>query len=79
MIVLGTGETGMDIAYEAVKAGAEEVVLCSRGGYARTSWRSLQFQSLIFAHSFLSFPKALVILYFVPLNRALDCSCVLLE
>lgn len=31
-MILGTGETGMDIAYEAVKAGAKEVVLCSRSG-----------------------------------------------
>ncbi|BGP37774.1 hypothetical protein JCM10449v2_001696 [Rhodotorula kratochvilovae] len=33
VLVLGTGETGMDLAYESVKAGAEEVVLCSRGGF----------------------------------------------
>lgn len=33
VIILGTGETGMDIAYEAAKAGAKEVVLCSRSGY----------------------------------------------
>lgn len=32
VMILGTGETGMDIAYEAVKAGATEVVLCSRSG-----------------------------------------------
>lgn len=32
VMILGTGETGMDIAYEAVKAGAKEVVLCSRSG-----------------------------------------------
>ena len=32
VMILGTGETGMDLAYEAAKAGAEEVVLCSRGG-----------------------------------------------
>lgn len=31
-MVLGTGETGMDLAYEAAKAGAKEVTLCSRGG-----------------------------------------------
>jgi dimethylaniline monooxygenase (N-oxide forming) len=31
-MILGTGETGMDLAYEAVKAGATEVVLCSRSG-----------------------------------------------
>jgi len=30
---MGTGETGMDLAYESIKAGAEEVVLCSRGGF----------------------------------------------
>jgi dimethylaniline monooxygenase (N-oxide forming) len=33
VMILGTGETGMDLAYEAVKAGANEVVLCSRSGY----------------------------------------------
>lgn len=32
VMILGTGETGMDIAYEAAKAGAEEAVLCTRGG-----------------------------------------------
>lgn len=32
VLILGTGETGMDIAYESIKAGAKEVVLCSRGG-----------------------------------------------
>ena len=32
VMILGTGETGMDLAYEAAKTGAEEVVLCSRGG-----------------------------------------------
>lgn len=34
VMILGTGETGMDLAYEAVKAGATEVVLCTRAGYA---------------------------------------------
>jgi len=33
VLILGTGETGMDLAYEAVKAHAKEVVLCSRSGY----------------------------------------------
>uniref|UniRef100_A0A0W0F3V2 Dimethylaniline monooxygenase n=1 Tax=Moniliophthora roreri TaxID=221103 RepID=A0A0W0F3V2_MONRR len=33
VLILGTGETGIDIAYEAVKAGATEVVLCSRSGF----------------------------------------------
>ncbi|KAH7107363.1 FAD/NAD(P)-binding domain-containing protein [Auriculariales sp. MPI-PUGE-AT-0066] len=33
VMVLGTGETGMDLAYESVKAGAKEVVLCSRAGF----------------------------------------------
>lgn len=33
VMILGTGETGMDLAYEAAKAGAKEVVLCSRSGY----------------------------------------------
>jgi dimethylaniline monooxygenase (N-oxide forming) len=32
VMILGTGETGMDLAYEAAKAGAKEVVLCSRSG-----------------------------------------------
>ncbi|EPQ58604.1 dimethylaniline monooxygenase [Gloeophyllum trabeum ATCC 11539] len=33
ILILGTGETGMDIAYESAKAGAKEVVLCSRAGF----------------------------------------------
>ncbi|GAA5932836.1 flavin-containing monooxygenase [Sporobolomyces koalae] len=33
VIILGTGETGMDLAYESIKAGAAEVYLCSRGGF----------------------------------------------
>ncbi|KAJ1026308.1 hypothetical protein NDA16_002395 [Ustilago loliicola] len=33
VMVLGTGETGMDMAYEAVKAGAQEVILCTRSGF----------------------------------------------
>ncbi|KAG6850532.1 hypothetical protein H0H93_012148 [Arthromyces matolae] len=33
VMILGTGETGLDIAYEAVKAGATEVTLCSRSGF----------------------------------------------
>ncbi|KAL1661710.1 hypothetical protein GGF50DRAFT_60535 [Schizophyllum commune] len=33
VMILGTGETGMDLAYEAAKAGAEEVVLCSCRGF----------------------------------------------
>ncbi|KAJ4487533.1 hypothetical protein J3R30DRAFT_3279781 [Lentinula aciculospora] len=33
VMILGTGETGTDIAYEAAKAGAKEVVLCSRAGF----------------------------------------------
>ncbi|KAG6854603.1 hypothetical protein C0991_004205 [Blastosporella zonata] len=33
IMILGTGETGMDIAYEAVQAGATEVTLCSRSGF----------------------------------------------
>ena len=31
VMILGTGETGHDIAYESVKAGATEVILCNRG------------------------------------------------
>lgn len=37
VMILGTGETGMDIAYESAKAGAKEVVLCSRAGYVQPS------------------------------------------
>lgn len=33
VMILGTGETGMDLAYESAKAGAKEVVLCSRAGW----------------------------------------------
>ncbi|KAJ7632147.1 hypothetical protein FB45DRAFT_1145231 [Roridomyces roridus] len=33
VMILGTGETGMDLAYEAAKAGAKEVVLCTRSGF----------------------------------------------
>lgn len=33
VMILGTGETGMDMAYEAVKAGASEIVLCTRQGF----------------------------------------------
>ncbi|TFK45983.1 FAD/NAD(P)-binding domain-containing protein [Heliocybe sulcata] len=33
VLILGTGETGMDLAYEAAKAGAKEAVLCSRAGF----------------------------------------------
>lgn len=33
VMVLGTGETGMDMAYEAVKAGAHQVILCTRSGF----------------------------------------------
>ncbi|KAG6818208.1 hypothetical protein H0H87_000113 [Tephrocybe sp. NHM501043] len=32
VMILGTGETGMDIAYEAAQAEATEVTLCSRSG-----------------------------------------------
>ncbi len=35
VMILGTGETGMDLAYESAKAGAKEVVLCSRAGYVQ--------------------------------------------
>ena len=31
VMILGTGETGHDLAYESVKAGATEVILCTRG------------------------------------------------
>lgn len=33
VLIMGTGETGMDMAYEAVKAGAIEIVLCTRAGF----------------------------------------------
>lgn len=33
VMILGTGETGMDMAYEAVKARAKEIVLCTREGF----------------------------------------------
>ena len=33
VMILGTGETGMDMAYEAVKAGAKQIVLCTRAGF----------------------------------------------
>lgn len=32
VMILGTGETGLDLAYESIKAGAKEVVLCTRSG-----------------------------------------------
>lgn len=31
VMILGTGETGHDLAYEAAKAGATQVTLCTRG------------------------------------------------
>lgn len=40
VMILGTGETGMDLAYEAAKEGAQEVTLCSRSGYAILSLNS---------------------------------------
>lgn len=33
VMILGCGETAMDLAYESCKAGAKEVTLCYRGGY----------------------------------------------
>ena len=33
VLVLGSGETGHDIAYEAIQAGAKEVVMCHRNGW----------------------------------------------
>lgn len=58
LLILGTGETGMDLAYEAAKAGAKEVVLCTRGGYVVVYFvRTLQTH---FVARFLSFPKVLV-------------------
>ncbi|KAF8334136.1 uncharacterized protein EI90DRAFT_3145067 [Cantharellus anzutake] len=37
VMILGTGETGHDLAYEAVKAGATEVILCTRGIICRSN------------------------------------------
>lgn len=33
VLILGTGETGMDMGYEAVKARAKEIVMCTREGF----------------------------------------------
>ncbi|KAJ6488542.1 hypothetical protein C8R47DRAFT_1274772 [Mycena vitilis] len=33
VMIMGTGETGFDLAYEAAKAGAKEAVLCTRAGF----------------------------------------------
>lgn len=33
VLILGTGETGMDLGYLAVKNGAKEIVMCTRGGF----------------------------------------------
>ncbi|KAI0094077.1 FAD/NAD(P)-binding domain-containing protein [Irpex rosettiformis] len=33
VMILGTGETGTDLAYESAKAGAEEAVLCTKRGF----------------------------------------------
>lgn len=33
VMILGCGETSMDLAYESCKGGAKEVTLCHRGGY----------------------------------------------
>ena len=33
VMILGCGETAMDLAYESCKAGAKEVTLCHRSGY----------------------------------------------
>lgn len=54
VMILGTGETGMDLAYEAARGGAKEVVLCSRGGYVDNALRTF-----LTVYSFLSFPKQL--------------------
>lgn len=55
VMVLGTGETGMDLAYEAVKAGAQEVTLCSRSGYAISILNPLWFNT--FRSAFYHFQK----------------------
>lgn len=56
-MILGTGETGLDIAYEAVKAGATEVTLCSHSGYVLVCMVMISYHE---SYRFLSFPKALV-------------------
>ncbi|PWN48556.1 FAD/NAD(P)-binding domain-containing protein [Violaceomyces palustris] len=33
VLIMGTGETGMDMAHEAVKGGAKEIILCTRSGF----------------------------------------------
>ncbi|KAM0756380.1 hypothetical protein T439DRAFT_308852 [Meredithblackwellia eburnea MCA 4105] len=33
VLILGLGETSMDLSYEAIQAGAKEVVVCHRGGF----------------------------------------------
>jgi dimethylaniline monooxygenase (N-oxide forming) len=43
IMILGTGETGMDLAYEAAKAQAKEVVLCSKSGYEYVNPQCLHF------------------------------------
>lgn len=32
VLILGIGETSMDLSYEAIQGGAKEVVVCHRGG-----------------------------------------------
>lgn len=66
VLILGSGETGNDIAYESVKAGAKEVVMCSRGGSVHSCFsigrasRSCGVQAdRAPSNSFLSFPKVL--------------------
>lgn len=59
---MGTGETGMDLAYASIKAGAEEVVLCSRSGCVPFASPLLAHEGLLtpfLPRSFLSFPKVL--------------------
>lgn len=62
VMILGTGETGHDLAYEAVKAGATQVTLCTRGADPhRFSLDDAVAHPCV--HSlggFLSFPKVLV-------------------
>ncbi|KAK4054707.1 hypothetical protein OIV83_000631 [Microbotryomycetes sp. JL201] len=33
VLILGIGETSMDLSYEAIQGGAKEVVVCHRGGF----------------------------------------------
>lgn len=59
VMILGTGETGHDLAYESVKAGAKEVILCTRGTPV-TVLLAFLIKFTWYLGGFLSFPKVLV-------------------